>query len=247
MDAVIPAGGTIDAAYEAAIGSPHRALAPIGTSKTPVVQVVVDALRASGAVRQIIAVADPALQRTIQGVDRWVDATDSGPKNIIAGLSLVQTPRALVCTSDLPLIQSASIAAFAARIPEDADIALGLVDANEFNAAYPDAPPSTFVSLRGMAPITVAGLFAVRPNILIDNSDLLQTAFESRKSQWRSAQLLGPQLTWQFLARRLSLTAVVQRAETILKCHAAVLEKCAPDLAFDIDAVEDYQYATTRK
>ena len=247
MDAVIPAGGTIDTTFQNAINSPHRALAPIGARETPVMQIVVDALRASGFVRRIIAVADPALRPQIQGIDIWIDAAPSGPENILAGLSHVETPLALVCTSDLPLIQAGSIGAFAERISENADIVLGLVDADEFNRAYPDAPPSTFVTLRDMAPVTVSGLFAVRPKILLDNETLLRTAFESRKSQWRSAQLLGPKLTWQFLTRTLTLPTVVHRAETILKCRASVLEQCAPDLAFDIDAVEDYQYAKSRK
>ncbi|WP_119319180.1 molybdenum cofactor guanylyltransferase [Capsulimonas corticalis] len=247
MDAVIPAGGEIDAAYQDAAGSRHRALAPIGRSQTPVMQIVVDALRGSGAVASIIAVGHPDLQSKIQGVDRWIDAAPSGPENILAGLAQAKTPMALVCTSDLPFLQAQSVAAFAERIPADADIALGLVDADEFNRAYHDAPPSTFVTLRGMAPATISGLFATRPKTLIDNSDLLRTAFESRKSQWRSAQLLGPRLTWRFLTRSLALGAVVQRAEAILGCRAAVLEGSAPDLAFDIDAVEDYQYAKTRK
>ncbi len=93
-------------------------------------QQVVNALRGSGRVRRIIAVAPDAVQQAMSGVDLWLPAGPSGAENIRAGLAAADpdTP-ALVCASDLPLLTAESIADFLARCRPEAQIAVGLVRA----------------------------------------------------------------------------------------------------------------------
>lgn len=244
-DVVIPAGGTIDDAWAARLGTPWRALAPLGPHRTPVLQIVVDALRASGGVRRIICVAPPGLSDSIAGVDLWLPAARHGTENILRGLAAPSDPdaHALVCTSDLPLVTPADIAGFCARCETGADMTLGLVRAGDYNKAFADAPPSTFVPLRDIGPVTLGGLFCVRPALLLNNRVLLARAFEARKSQWGMVSLLGPRLVAQFVTRRLTLAALVARAQHLLHCRAQTLLDIAPALACDMDTADDYTYA----
>lgn len=244
-DVVIPAGGTIDSEYAQLIGTPCRALAPFGPARTPVLQIVVDALRASGCVRRIVCVAPRHIADGIGGVDLWLPAAPHGTENILRGLDALDdlNAPALVCTSDLPLVGPAAIADFCARCDPNADVTLGLVRADAYNQAFPGAPPSTFVGLRDVGPVTIGGLFAVRPSSLLDNHALFARAFEARKNQWSMAQLLGPRLVAQFLTHRLTLKAITQRAEMLLRCRAQILLDTAPALACDMDTADDYTYA----
>ncbi len=244
-DVVVPAGGAIDDKFARLIGTPWRALAPFGPARTPVLQLVINALRASGHVRRIVCLAPPEAFDCIAGVDAWLEATAQGTENILRGLSALsdKNARALVCTSDLPLIGPADIAGFCARCDPDADVTLGLVRADAYNKAFSDAPSSTFVPLRDAGPVTIGGLFAVRPALLLDNRALLARVFESRKSQWGLVRLLGPCLIALFLARRLTLDALTARAERLLHCRAQILLGIAPALACDMDTADDYTYA----
>ena len=247
FEVIIPAGGTIDAAYARRIGTEYRALAPLGVERVPVMQRVVNALRDSGCVRRIIGVAPPAVQEAITGVDEWRTSVDSGPDNIRAGLRLVAPDApALVCTSDLPLLTAASVRAFVADTRPDTDISVGVVRAAAYQSAYPDSPMSIFAPFHDFGPVTMSCLFRVRPALLARNGSLLDRAFAGRKSQFQMASLLGPRLLWQFARRRLSVRDVQQRAETLLRCRADVLRDVPPDLAFDIDTADDYAYADAR-
>jgi hypothetical protein len=169
-------------------------------------------------------------------VDIWHEAAPHGVENILRGLSALgdeNTP-ALVCTSDLQLIGQADIAGFCARCDPDADVTLGLVRADAYNQAFLNAPPSTFVPLRDVGPVTLGGLFSVRPSLLLSNRPLFARVFEARKS---------PRLVSLFLARRLTLDVLTARAERLLQCRAQTLLDIAPALACDMDTADDYTYA----
>jgi hypothetical protein len=246
-DAVIPAGGAIDPMYAEAIGSPYRVLAPLGLDNRPVLQHIVDALRASGSVGRIICAAPEAVWPVIHGVDVWRVAGDSGPDNIRAGLAEAAPGQpALLCTSDLPLITAASICGFLESCRPEMQIAVGLVKANEYSQAFPDAPPSEFVRLSDAGSVTLGGLFLVHPALLVRQDALFRQIFQGRKDQWRLASLLGPRLLWQFATRTLRLRDIVRRAEFLLDCPVQVIPDAAPVLAYDIDSYDDYTYARTR-
>lgn len=244
IDVVIPAGGTISDDYARRIGTPHRALAPVGPDGKPVMQIVVDALRESGFVGRIIGVAAPAVAERITDVDLWLPAGESGPENILRGLEqCLPTKPALVCTSDLPLLNGENVIDGLLGLKTDADVAVGLVKVGDFWARFPDAPPSQFVHLGDIGPVTMGGLFQIRPDVLARNQKLLNAVFTARKSQWRMAGLLGPRLVGQFATRRLTLAAIVARAERLLGCRIDVVLEMPPELAYDMDTADDYAYA----
>ena len=246
-DVVIPAGGTIDEAYAQAIGSPYRPLASVGPQGTPVLQHIVDTLRATGDIGRIIGVAPEGVSSVINGVDLWLPAGESGTDNIRAGLRAATPGQpAVVCASDLPLLTPGSVRDFLAACQPEAEVVVGLVRADAYNAAFPDAPPSEFVGLADAGPVTLGGVFLVHPDLLARHQALFRRMFGARKEQWRMAGLLGPRLLWQFATKTLRLRDIVARAEAILGGPVQVVEGAAPVLAYDIDNHDDYTYARTR-
>ncbi len=244
FDAVIPAGGTIDADFAARIGSPFRALAPLGPDGTPVLQHVVNTLRASGTVGQIVCAAPEAMQSAVSGVDVWLPDSGSGPQNALAGLQALRPDAlALVCTSDLPLMTPEAVTRFVSALTPEAAVAVSLVRADAYTAAYPDAPPSTFVTLRDAGPVTLAGLFAVCPATLFQKQALLDSLFGVRKSQAQMAGIMGPRLLLAWATRRLTQAALITRAETLLGASVQVVDRTDPALAYDMDTLDDYEYA----
>lgn len=243
-DVVIPAGGTIDAGYAKTIGTPFRALAPLGPKRRPVLQNVMDALRASGIADRIIVVAPPEVEAALTGADVWLRAGENGGRNILAGLAQACSSRlALVCPSDLPLLTPESIAEFCALCRTEAEVAVGLVRAADYHAAFPGAPASQFVTLSDTGPVTLGSLFLVNPALILREAALLETLFSARKSQWELARLLGRQLLWGWAARRLNLPMVTARTEKILGARIQVVAPVSPLLAYDIDSLDDYTYA----
>ncbi len=247
-DIVIPAGGMISAEYAQAIGTPFRALAPLGPERRPVMQVVVDALRASGGARRIIAVGPDAVATRIAGVDLWLPNGNSGPDNIRRGLAALDRPEefALICTSDLPLVTPGAVREFVRRCEPDAEVYIGLVGAQAYEAAFSGAPVSQWVALRDAGPSTIGCLFGIRPALLQRHKTLLDQVFSARKSQARMVRLLGPRLLWQWATRSLTLAAIQARGEAVLNCRAQVLRDVDPVLAFDIDDAGDYAFADAR-
>jgi CTP:molybdopterin cytidylyltransferase MocA len=244
-DVVIPAAGSISDDYARVIGTPYRALARLGADRRPVLQTVVDSFRASGLVRRIIVIAQDAVASEVDSVDLWLPPTGNGATNTLRGLAALEAPTvpALVCTSDLPFLTGPTVRDFVSKCRPDADICLGLVSAQAYGAAFPDAPQSVWVTLRDIGPVTIGGLFCVRPSCLMRQERMLIKIFESRKSQWMMARLLGPLLLCRWALRSLTLAALQARGEAVLSARAQVVRDVAPQLSFDIDTEDDYTYA----
>jgi len=247
VNVVIPAGGTIEPAYRLKAGSAHRALAPIGEQRKPVLQIVVDALRQAPGIERIVVAAAPEVTERITGVDWWIAASDSAADNIVRGLGVLDENEnhALVCTSDLPFLTGQAVTAFLARVDTGADLSVGWVSRKAYEDAYPAAPASTYVGLRDAGPVTLACLFHVRPAFVKSSETRIARVFLARKSQRKMAALLGPALLVRWATRTLTVAAVAGRVERIMGCKAQAIANADPALAFDIDTIDDYQYADT--
>jgi len=207
----------------------------------------VNTLRSAEPGARIICVAPDAVNRAVNGVDLWLPSGPSGPENMRLGLSHAEPNQpALLCTSDLPLMTAESVRAFTKACRSDAPVTVGLVRASAYQQAFPDAPPSEFVSLSDIGPVTIAGLFQIQPDLLTRRAALFDTLFAARKSQARMAGIAGPKLLWQLATRTLRLSDLTQRAEQLLGGPVQVILNTDPTLAYDADTLDDYTYAETR-
>jgi len=241
---IVPAGGTIDGSYSEAAGTKIRCLAPIGNSC--VLQRVVTVLRATTAISTIVVAAPDEVHQKVDGVDFWALSGSLGTDSIRNALKCLEgTERVLICTSDLPFLTPEAVADFIERSDPTADISIGLVKARDYNQTFPDSPASTFVSLKETGPITIGCLFFLTKAGQNRVDPWLDRLFNARKSLLQSALLLGPIVVGQLITRRLSIKSLQHRAKQLIGLNVDIVLDVSPQLAFDIDTLEDYEYART--
>jgi len=71
----------------------------------------------------------------------------------------------------------------------------------------------------------------------------IERVFENRKSKIGMARLLGPTFVFKWLTNRLRVPDIERKVSTLLGVQGAAVPHSPPELAFDIDYLEDYQYA----
>jgi GTP:adenosylcobinamide-phosphate guanylyltransferase len=243
-DAILPAGGEIDPAFAAEVGVKNKALIEIG-GKT-VLQRVMQALRDSGRIRRIAVIGPDQVHQAAEGADLLLQPGSSGPDNILKGLAALQEgssppTKVLVVTTDLPFLTPEIINRFIDSCPPGADICVPLIDKDAYVTRFPNST-ATFVPLRDgvltagcMYLFDVAALQAARPH--------MERIFEVRKSKIGMARLLGPKFLVKFLTKSLTVEDVEKKITGLLHCTGKAIQNSAPELAYDIDYLDDYEYA----
>lgn len=237
--AVITAGGRVDGEFAQFIGTPVKALAPFGGS-TFLGRTIL-ALRSAGVQR--IAVVGGGEVRTAFGtlVERIIDEDPSGAVNLSRALHAWNAAEALLyVTSDMPFVSAEALQAFVARIPPDT-LALPLAEWRDFNRRFPNAP-GFGVTLAGERVVN-GGAFVIPPYAAPRIEDFAARFFQARKSVWQMARLTGPALLLQFALRRLSVAQLERHARTLLGVPACAVRNAPVELAYDVDALEEYRYA----
>jgi CTP:molybdopterin cytidylyltransferase MocA len=260
FDVILPAGGCVDEAFAAEVGTTNKAIIAIGGQT--VLGRTIDALRSLADIGRI-AVIGP--QEVLDHPDaakadfKLIEGA-TGPENIFKGLeALTGEPlkhgsleagkhvsddrprRILIVTTDLPFLSPEVLTKYIELCPKDKDFTIPLVGRNAWNALYPGLG-ATFVKLKdgewttGCAYIaTVEGLRKARPHI--------ERVFENRKSKLGMAKLLGPGFVFKWLTKRLTVADVEKKVRQLLDCSGVAVPNSPPELAYDIDYLDDYHYA----
>jgi GTP:adenosylcobinamide-phosphate guanylyltransferase len=245
-DAILPAGGKIPPDFAAKVGTEYKALIEID-GKT-VLGRTIDALRESGLVKSIILIGPDEVRNHPDAASATykLQPGETGPDNIYLGLNqLLAEPeppqKVLVVTTDLPFLTPELIKNFIDMCPSDRDICVPLVNGTAFRKRFPGTE-ATFVKLKddewttGCAYVMdVQALKKAKPHI--------DRVFANRKSKLGMARMLGPAFVLKWLTKRLTLVDVEAKIMSILGCSGAAVTGSAPELAFDIDYAEDYEYA----
>lgn len=250
IDVILPAGGRINGQFAAETKTEIKALLPVG--EQTILQRTLTALHDTGRIGKIVVIGAPELADHSDSAqaDIVLPEGQSGPDNIFLGLEWLkeQTPsgqahprRVLILTTDLPFISSAAITGFLDACNAPADVYVPIIERREFEASFPDSP-NFYVRLRD-GEWTLGCAFLLDPEAILGNRRPIERVFEARKSQLKMAQLLGPLFILRFLTRRLTIDHITLQCEQILGCKGAVVQGGAPELAYDIDLPEEYQYA----
>ena len=137
LRAVVTAGGRVDGAFAAAIGTPIKALAPFG--ERPLLDVVLGAIAACG-IDGVAVVGDAALAPLLDGRARLIPAAGDGAINVARALDAWPAGDDLLfATSDLPFAAASDLRAFLDRSAAF-ELSMPLAEAAAYAAAYPDAP-----------------------------------------------------------------------------------------------------------
>ncbi len=237
--AVITAGGRVDATFAGALGTPVKALAPFRGATF--LRRTIDALRAIG-VDRIAVVGGAEVRAACERDDvRVIDESSDGAENLRRALRAWDDRAPLLyATSDMPFITADAVRAFLARVP-DGTLALPLAEVDAFDKRFPGAPPFG-VTLAGETVVN-GGLFAIPPGAAQRIEHFAARFFDARKSVWRMARLTGPVLLLQFALRRLGIGQLESHARRLLGVPALAVRDAPPELAYDVDVLEEYRYA----
>jgi len=240
--AILASGGQDALARECDV--PHKALVPLNGRKQ--IEYVIDALRECPAIAKLVIVAHDGGAAPYLRTDLPVIRPRG--TNFVEGIKAAAEALAgfdymLICTCDAPMLTCEAVTHFvqACRNRPTADLACSVVKASVVKSAFPEAR-RTIVRL--VEESFVSGcLTAMSKAFIANNLSRVTECFAARKSKTALARLLG----WRFLAklllRRLSLVAVIKRAEEILGCEALVVISPYPGVAFDVDKPSDLQTA----
>ncbi len=252
IDAILPAGGRISGEFAEETGVSVKALIEIG-GRT-VLERTIDALRATGRVGRAVVIGPSEIaEHACAGCADAVlsEGGDSGPANIIKGIKWLRdtdgasSDKVLIVTTDLPFVTPESIRAFIDSCPAGIDLCAPLVTKEQFDARFPGTQ-GFFVPLAD-GRWTIGCGFLVNPTAIEANRDHIERVFAQRKSQVGMARLLGLPFIVKFLARRLTVSDIERRCCDMLGCSGKGVAGSPPELAFDLDHLADYRYATGRQ
>lgn len=246
LDVILPAGGKIDENYARVVGTRRKPL--VKFDGRTVLDRTLTTLRDSGRVGRIVLVGpDDILNHPDAApADVKVKEGSTGPENIFRGLdSLIelgeQPERVLICTADLPFLTVESIGAFLDKCPTNRDFCIPLIAYEDYAESYPQAI-ATFVTLRD-GTYTTGCLFNVGTRALQKAIHHVDQVFVNRKSKFGLARLLGWRFVALYLTKRLTIRDIEDKVMELLQCSGAAVLDSAPELAYDIDYIEDYYYA----
>ena len=246
IDAILPAGGTIDAEFAKVVGVENKALIMIN-GKT-LLGHALDALEGTGAIRSTVVIGPEEVQKSDDGqrASYRLPQGDTGPANIYRGLDHLMkegTPpdKVLIVTTDLPFVTAEAILDFLNRCPADRDICVPLIRESDFHQRFPGTT-ATFVKLKDDS-WTTGNIFLLDVNALKRSRSHIEDVFKNRKSKTGMAKLLGPVFVLKWLTKRLTLADVEAKIKSMLGCSGAAITNSKPELHYDIDFLDDYEYA----
>lgn len=240
LRAVITAGGCVDDAFAAVIGTPIKALAPLHSGL--LIDRILEAIGGAG-IADIAVVADPALGLRLPETVRLIPAAPSGAANVARALDAWPDGDLLFAASDLPFVTAAEVIAFLTASAA-CDLTMPLAEAPAYEAAFPAAPPH-LMNLGGER-IASGSVFFIARNARAPLRTVAGRFFDARKSAVGMARLLGPALLLRYLVRRLRIAHVEDRAARVLGVRAAAIRESGPGLCYDVDTLAEYRYACAR-
>jgi len=236
---VITAGGRIEGEFAQAAGTSVKALAPV-RGMTMLARMI-DALRSAEVTEIAVVGGDEVRAACGSVVDRFVDESPSGSENLLRALrAWPDTERLVYATSDLPYVTAPAIADFTSRVGIGA-LAVSLAEYGAFNARFAGA--SGFGIRLGGERVVNGGVFSIPQGAPEKLAAVATRFFEARKRPWRMASLVGPSVLLRFLSGRLRVADLETMALHVLQVPAQALRGCAPEIAFDVDTIDEYRYA----
>ncbi|HET6276924.1 MAG TPA: NTP transferase domain-containing protein [Candidatus Cybelea sp.] len=238
MKAVITAGGRIDGAFAEAAGTTVKALAPV--RGTTMLERMIGALRAAGVSEIAVVGGNEVRAECGSTIERFVQESESGSENLLRALrAWPEDERLIYATSDLPYVTAAAIGDFVKRVGQGT-LAVALSEYADFTARFPGAPPFGITLARER--VVNGGLFSIPQGAGEKLAAMATRFFEARKRPWRMASLVGPAVLIRFLSGRLRVADLETMALHVLQVPAQALRGCSPELAFDVDTIDEYTY-----
>ncbi len=232
VDAVVLAGG------DGAVIDPTvhiKGLVPIAGK--PMVEWVVEALRASSTVVEIAVVVPTAenLGSWADKVDKLVVSDARFIDNAIAGIDSFRNDRhVLLTTGDLPALTPEAVDDFVERSLEaGADFSYPLIRASDVLEQFPGSK-RTFVKISG-GPVTGGNMMVLTPALAAGAREIGQRFFETRKSPLKMARVVGIPFVLKMATGRLDPTDVENKLGELLGGRCAAIYTTHASIGADVD------------
>lgn len=242
-DAVVLAGGPLDAVAQQQPGAPNKAFVEIGGMT--LVARVLEPLRASASIGRIVVVAP----LEVRGRADLAPADDVRPDgrritdSLRSGLAGFEPDAdVLIVASDLPILSVPAIDDFAARTGAlRADVVYGCVERSVHLASFPQVP-HTWARMRD-GTYCGGGIVAMKPRALPLLERFIERLGAARKHPIRLASLFGWDVLLRYALRQLSIAQAEERASKILGAPVRALASPFAETGVNVDRVTDVALA----
>jgi GTP:adenosylcobinamide-phosphate guanylyltransferase len=232
VDAMVLAGG------DGAVIDPTvaiKGLVPI--AGRPMIEWVVDALRAAESIGEIAVVVptDRNLGSWAEKVDHIVVSDASFIDNAIAGCEVFSSDRfVLGATGDLPALTPEAIDDYVAlSIATGAEFTYPLVRAENMEAQFPGSA-RTYVKVAGGS-VTGGNMLVLSPGLVKRNREIGQRLFETRKSPVAMARVIGIPFIFKYATGRLRVDDVERKMAQLLGAKCAAVYTTHASIGADVD------------
>ena len=232
VDAVVLAGGD-GAVLDPAVRI--KGLVPVAGK--PMVEWVVDALRAAELVAQIAVVVPTAenLGAWVNKADKIVVSDGRFVDNGIAGVNSFRNDRCvLVTTGDLPALTPEAVDDFITQsVDRDADFSYPLVRKEDMLTQFPGSE-RTFVKISG-GPVTGGNMMVLSPKLVVEAREIGQRFFDTRKSPLKMARVVGFKFMYKMATGRLDPADVEAKLGELLGGTCAAIYTRHASIGADVD------------
>jgi len=244
LTAIALAGGRLEQDFrDAGFDVANKAYLPIGG--TLMLERVLRSLRGAAAVGRIRCVTQPDAFRGAFGArggdlcDELVIPGDGLMDSMLRGFEGLPKERlVLVVATDLPLVRSSDVDAFAERARQSpCDVAYGFVRREPHDAKYPGVR-HTWVRLRE-GTFCGSGVSAIRAGAMDGLTGALHRIVAALKSPLRLASIFSLTLLIRYLFGTLTIADAERRADQITGCRCRGIACDEPELALNVDRLAD--------
>jgi len=243
IDAVVLAGGPVDDVARMQPGAPNKAFVDI--AGTTLIGRVLTALRGAAGVERLIVVA-PLRMRDHPDMRLAQELRPDGVRiseSLRSGLAGLPPDRdVLIVASDLPILTTAAVEDFIARVKElTADLVYGCVEKSVHMRRFPEVP-HTWARMRD-GTFCGGGIVALKPRSLPALERFIERLGAARKQPFKLASLFGWDMLARFALGRLSIAQAEQRATIILGAPVRAVVSPYAETAVNVDRPSDVPLA----
>lgn len=230
-------------------GQPNKVFVPVHGK--PMLAWVVAALQASPRVGRIaVSIDDPSRIETVpelaaalrDGTLLVLPAGASPGESVARALGALGDPfPVLLTTADHPLLSAEMIEHFCAALPDDCDIAVGLVREAVIRDSHPGAVRTYYRFADGA--FSGSNLYALRSPAALKAVAFWSGMEGHRKRPWRLAFTIGPLTLIRLALGILTLDAALLRLSRLIGATARAVDLPFAEAAIDVDKPSDLALA----